>query len=169
MNWPIFYITLDITEIKGVMTWCILIYTCTYLFLCSHSVEKTTLGRRTLRIPLLVIPRAHRSLNNRRKPFLKEIYYLTVLQFPGLLSGVEKGSWLWGTWAQTIFNGLLSRLVPWGTLQIRIWFVRERFDPTLEPNKQAVQFHDVPYNPEKLYLGAETPLWLTKSTGKRNF
>ena len=39
--------------------------------------------------------------------------------------------------AQAILNGLVSGLVPRGTLQIPIQFNRQRFDPRLETNKQT--------------------------------
>ena len=42
---------------------------------------------------------------------------------------------IWGTRAQTISMARVS-LVSQGSLQIRIQFVRQRFDPTLEINKQ---------------------------------
>ena len=35
------------------------------------------------------------------------------------------------------FQWPLVSLVPWGTLQIRIQFIRQRFDPTLETKKQT--------------------------------
>ena len=35
------------------------------------------------------------------------------------------------------FNGLVSLYYTWETLQIWIRFVRQRFDPTLETNKQV--------------------------------
>ena len=43
---------------------------------------------------------------------------------------------IWGTRAQTISMARVS-LVSQGSLQIRIQFVRQRFDPTLEINKQT--------------------------------
>ena len=38
------------------------------------------------------------------------------------------------------FQWPLVSLVPWGTLQIRIQFIRQRFDPTLETNKEQSLF-----------------------------
>ena len=64
-------------------------------------------------------------------------YCIEVVQ--GGVSSRSRHNWLWIlTISMVLVCTARVSLVPWGTLQIQIWFVRQRFDLTLETNKQRL-------------------------------
>ena len=64
--------------------------------------------------------------------FLQTIRYFLWAKAPNTPQRCGGSFGLLGALAQTI------AMVPWGTLQIRIRFVRQRFNPTLVTNKQRI-------------------------------